>query len=314
MRTQSLRTLWIAVLLAVASGGQGCAHGSGAAGERSTRPWSLGSGASRGDESSFEDLMRSADRFRENGDTERALVGYLRALNRDPERPLARIRLAQLQLPKDPERAAAGFRHVLLASPDDARALTGLGVASLALGRLEEARAAFERAAESSPESALPRAGQAVALDLLGRHEEARAKLASARDLHPDDAWLLNNFGVSRLLARDFAGAESALRAAAELESDDTTALNNLGLALGGQGRYAEALSVFLAAGSERAARNNLGYVYYLNGRYREAVEQYELALAADGGEARVVFANLNSALAALQGETARAATPVEPR
>jgi Flp pilus assembly protein TadD len=295
--------VWAVLLLAAAAGAQGCAHGFGTGGDRPARPWSLGSDRDRSDDTSFEDLMRSADRFRENGDVERAVVGYLRASNRDPERPLARVRLAQLQLPHDPERAAAGFRQVLVASPDDARALAGLGVASLALGRLEEARAAFEQAAKSAPESALPRAGQAVALDLLGRHEEAREKLAGARDLHPEDAWLLNNFGVSRLLARDWPGAEAALRAAAELESDDTTALNNLGLALGGQERYREALSAFLDAGSERAARNNLGYVYYLNGRYREAVDQYELALAADGGEVRVVFANLNAALDALEGK-----------
>ncbi|MGH7288726.1 MAG: tetratricopeptide repeat protein, partial [Myxococcota bacterium] len=125
----------------------------------------------------------------------------------------------------------------------------------------------------------------------------AHDQLSIARNLHPDEAWLLNNLGVSRLIAGDWAGAEAALRVATELEPDDPAAFNNLGLALGRQGRYREALVAFQHAGSERAAHNNLGFVHFLNGQYPEAVAQYELALAADGGEARVVLENLNAAL-----------------
>lgn len=286
MTLRNLRRVWLASILVAVSG---CAHLPGR------------DSASRRAEPAWEELMRAADRSRDAGDIEQALVGYLRAWHREPERPLARIRLAQLQLPQDPERAAAGFRQVLAGSPDDPRALAGLGVAALALGRLEESLAAFETASRHAPESALAHAGQAVALDLLGRPDAAREQLAIARELHPDDAWLLNNLGVSRLVAHDWTGAEAALRAATELEPDDATAFNNLGLALARQERYAEALAAFLGAGSERAARNNLGYAYFLNGHYREAVGQYELALTAEGGDARVVLDNLNVALDALE-------------
>jgi len=82
---------------------------------------------------------------------------------------------------------------------------------------------------------------------------------SGAKPIRTSRASLLN-LGVSRLVARDWVGAEAALRTATELEPDDTTAFNNLGLALAGQGRYAEALAVFLDVGDERAARNNLGY------------------------------------------------------
>lgn len=287
---------WLWALVVALAGSAGCAQF-----------WSLGSGERR-DDASWEELMRSADRFRESGDSERALVGYLRALHHEPDRPLARVRLAQLQLPRDPARAGAGFRRVLAVEPDDSRALAGLGMSALALGRLEEARAAFEKAAQRAPESALAHAGGAVALDLLGRPEEAHDQLSIARNFHPDEAWLLNNLGVSRLLAGDWAGAEAALRVATELEPDDPAAFNNLGLALGRQGRYREALVAFQHAGSERAARNNLGFVHFLNGQYPEAVAQYELALAAEGGEARVVLENLNAALDVMERKPANRA------
>jgi Flp pilus assembly protein TadD len=267
----------------------------------SGRPWALASGSATPDERTWEDLMRAADRFRANRDLERATVGYVKALHRDPKRPLPRIRIAQLQLREDPESAAAGFRSVLAIEPDSVQAHAGLGMASLADGRLQQAHDSFERAAEGAPESPLVHAGLAVTLDLLGEPDAAREQLEVAQQLRPETPWLLNNLGVSRLLVGDWVGAETALRAALEGEPGDPTALNNLGIALGRQGRYAEAFAAFRNAGDERAAFNNLGYVCFLNGSYTEAIGHYERALAADGDDAGVVFGNLNAAVDALE-------------
>jgi Flp pilus assembly protein TadD len=300
MTWQWRRTATAGVLLALFAGTSGCASMFSATAER------LGfrSEGRRGDDPTWEDQMRAADRFRDKGDIERAWVGYLRAWQQDPERPLARIRLAQLQLPRDPQRAAEGFRLVLASHPDDARAWAGLGVAALALGRLEEARTAFSEARKRAPDSALAHAGEATALDLLGRSEDARAALEKAHDRHPEEVWLLNNMAVSQLLARDGRGAEATLRTVLALDPADDTARNNLGLALGGQERYAEAYAVFRDVGGEQAARNNLGYVLFLNGHHAEAVREYEHALAADGEETRAVLANLNAALDAIDADS----------
>jgi len=43
-----------------------------------------------------------------------------------------------------------------------------------------------------------------------------------------------------------------------------------------------------------------------LNRQYRAAVDQYELALAAEGGDARIVLANLNLALDAMEKPAAQ--------
>lgn len=292
MTRRRITTGLAALLLATTT--SGCASLWGAAAER----WGLGGD----DEPSWEEQMRTGDRARDAGDHERALVAYLRAWQLDPQRPQAPIRLAQLQLERDPQLAAKAFRRVVTRYPDEAAAWSGLGVASLALGRLEEARAAFAEAAAHAPDSALAHAGEATALDLLGRPEEAGAALARAQERHPDQVWLLNNTAVSRLLARDWEGAEAGLRTVLAIDPEDRTARNNLGLALGGQERYREALEAFRAAGDEQAARNNLGYVLALNGHHRDAVKEYERALASDGPATRAVLANLRSALDAMNG------------
>jgi Flp pilus assembly protein TadD len=251
-------------------------------------------------EASWEELMARADRDRLAGDVDQATVGYLRALQEDPDRSLSRIRIAQIQLTSQPAQAAATFRRVLEMEPDSVRAQAGLGLAALAIGEIGEARQAFEATVASAPESAVARAGLAVSLDLLGESAAAADQLARAQTLRPEDAWLLNNLGVSRLLAGDWPGAEAALRAAASLDPGDSAVGNNLGLALGRMERYEEALAAFRSAGDERAAQNNLGYVYFLNGMYAAAIAQYESALAVPGADAEIVLDNLNAALDAL--------------
>lgn len=258
-------------------------------------------------ERSWEELMASADRQRKAGKAEEALVGYLRALQRDPDRSLSRIRIAQIQLATQPEQAAATFRRVLESDPESVRARAGLGLAALASGKISEARAAFEETVMRAPDSATARAGLAVSLDLLGEPDAAAAQLARAQTLRPEDGWLLNNLGVSRLLAQDWIGAEAALRAASALDPGDSTTRNNLGLVLGRQQRYEEALALFRATGDERAAQNNLGYVYFLNGMYAEAIAQYESALAAPGEDAKIILDNLNIALDAQEDAPALA-------
>ncbi len=255
---------------------------------------------SRADPDWREDVRR-ADHFREAGDRDRALLGYLEALRREPESSVPRVRIAYLHLAQDPERAASIFASVIEDDPDAAAAHTGLGLAELGKGRLEEARLALERAVELTPDSARAVGALAVVYELLDRRPAALAMAERARELAPKDARLVNNVGVSHLVAGDYAGAEQAFRRAVLLDPRDLALRNNLGLALGRQGRYEQALEEFREAGTEQAAENNLGYVYFLNGRHTEAIAHYERALAASGPDGRKVLENLNAALDALE-------------
>jgi Flp pilus assembly protein TadD len=262
-------------------------------------------GGSRADPSLAEELRR-ADRFREAGDRDRALLGYLEAYRLAPDDSSPRVRIGYLHLAEDPERAASIFAGVIEDDPDAGAAHAGLGLAELGMGRLEQARLALERAVELAPDSARAVGALAVVYELLGRRPAALELGERARELAPKDARLVNNVGVSHLVAGDWAGAEHAFRTAVLLDPRDLALRNNLGLALGRQGRYEQALEEFREAGTEQAAENNLGYVYFLNGRYTEAIAHYERALAAPGPDGRKVLENLNAALDALEASRSR--------
>ncbi len=245
----------------------------------------------------WRESLRRADRFREAGDRDRALLGYLEAHRLAPESSVPRVRIGYLHLAQDPERAASIFAGVIEDDPEAAAAHTGLGLAELGIGRLEQARLALERAVELAPDSARAVGALAVVYELLDRRPAALELAKRARELAPKDARLVNNVGVSQLVAGDYAGAEQAFRTAVLLDPRDLALRNNLGLALGRQGRYEQALEEFREAGTEQAAENNLGYVYFLNGRYGDAIAHYERALAASGPDGRKVLENLNAAL-----------------
>lgn len=246
---------------------------------------------------SVEEILREADRLTRGGQIDRALAGYIEALQADPKSPIPRARIANLQLRKDPERAEALFRDLAAEQPDLALAHAGLGLALLARDRLAQAEAPLLRATLLDPSLANAHTGLSVVYDLRGRHEDAQRHALQARELSPRDPTMANNLGVSYLLSGDFVSAEGALRAAALLDSNDPAIRNNLGVALGRQGRYDEALEQFLRAGPEQAAYNNLGYVYLLDRKLDEAIEQFERALRADGDQRLVVLRNLNAAL-----------------
>ncbi len=246
---------------------------------------------------SVEEILRDADQMTRAGQIDRAVVGYIDALRADPDSPIPRARIANLQLSRDPERAEALFREIIASMPDAAVAHAGLGLALLARNRPDEAEQPLRRALELDPELANAHTSLSVVYDLQGRSAEAREHARRAHELAPRDPTTANNLGVSYLLSGEFAEAERAFRAAALVAPRDPAIRNNLGVALGRQGHYGEALDQFLRAGSEQAAYNNLGYVYLLDGRLDEAIAQFERALQAEGDQKLVVLRNLNAAL-----------------
>lgn len=251
-----------------------------------------------------EQILQDADQMTRAGQIDRAVVGYIDALRADPDSPIPRARIANLQLSRDPERAEALFRDIISAQPDAAVAYAGLGLALLARNRLDEAEEPLRHALELDPKLANAHTTLSVLYDLQGRPDEARLHALRARELSPRDPTAANNLGVSYLVAGEFAQAEKTFREAALLAPNDPAVRNNLGVALGRQGHYGEALDQFLRAGSEQAAYNNLGYVYLLDGRLDEAIEQFERALQAEGDHRLVVLRNLNAALDARERGT----------
>ena len=85
---------------------------------------------------------------------------------------------------------------------------------------------------------------QGAVLDQMGRHDEAQRYYATALRIAPAEASVLSNLGLSYALSKDLVRAESTLRRATTQAGADTRVRQNLALAVGLQGRLAEAQTI----------------------------------------------------------------------
>lgn len=159
-----------------------------------------------------------------------------------------------------------------------ARALQGVGLSELGLGREDAAGAALEEAVAADP--TLWRAWNA-----LGRYYDnqsdwpaAEAAYLQAMSLQPDDPAILNNLGISYSRQDRFAEAEGMYRQALAIDPSSKATENNLRLAIAWQGRYAEALNG-VPADEAPDALNNVGYIAMMNGDYATAERLFVRAL-----------------------------------
>jgi Flp pilus assembly protein TadD len=151
-----------------------------------------------------------------------------------------------------------------------ARALQGLGLTELTLGREDAAASFLEQAV--ALDASLWRAWNA-----LGRYHDNREAWRDAEDayskalaLAPDNATIPNNLGISYTRQQRYAEAEGQFRRALAINPDLDAAQTNLRLAVAWQGRYAEALTG--VSDDEAAdALNNVGYIAMRNGDYHTA-------------------------------------------
>jgi Flp pilus assembly protein TadD len=178
----------------------------------------------------------------------------------------------------DPRRAAEVYGERYRANPKDAEAALRYGMALRANGQRAQAVAVLEQAslAHSGNKQLLAAYGRALAdngnfqqafdvlsrahspdnpdwrilsvqgtaLDQMGKHEEARGYYTSALRIAPDEPSVLSNLGMSYVLSRDLPRAEETLRKAQASGRADPRVRQNLALAVGLQGRFAEAETI----------------------------------------------------------------------
>ena len=102
---------------------------------------------------------------------------------------------------------------------------------------------------------------QGTALDQMGKHAEARGYYASALRIAPDEPSVLSNLGMSYVLSRDLPKAEETLRKAQATGRADARVRQNLALAVGLQGRFAEAETIARADLPPDEAAANVAYL-----------------------------------------------------
>ncbi len=155
---------------------------------------------------------------------------------------------ARLAQGPTPEAARPLIGALLAANPNDADALTLLGMIEQRASNSEAALAALGRARALEPRNPARLGNHALALKRAGRFDEAIAALEQALLLRPGAAVTLANLGACLIEAGRSAEALDRLRQALTVNPEHFDALNNLGVALARTGQPGEALAAYARA------------------------------------------------------------------
>jgi Flp pilus assembly protein TadD len=191
------------------------------------------------------DLDSYRDRFRANPKDAGAALQYGTALRATGQR----------------SQAVAVLEQATIAHPSDKALLAAYGRALEDNGNFQQAFDVLSRAHSPDDPDWRILSAQGAALDQLGRYEEARQYYASALKIAPEASSVLSNLGLSYLLSKDLPKAEEVLRRANGQADADPRVRQNLALAVGLQGRLAEAETIVKADRPPEEAAANVAYL-----------------------------------------------------
>src|ERR1700752_5113720 len=180
-----------------------------------------------------------------DSDPRRAVEVYGERYRADPKNADVALAYGQaLRATGQRSQAAAVLEQATIAHPGNKALLAGYGRALADNGNSQAAFDVLSRA--HSPDNPDWRilSVQGAALDQMGKHAEARGYYASALRIAPDEPSVLSNLGLSYVLSRDLPRAEETLRKAQATGRADARVRQNLALAVGLQGRFAEAQTI----------------------------------------------------------------------
>ena len=197
-----------------------------------------------------------------DADPRRSVEVYGERYRANPKDADAALRYGQaLRATGQRAQAVAVFEQATIAHSGNKALLAGYGRALADNGNFQRAFDVLTRA--HSPDNPDWRilSVQGTALDQLGRHEEARRYYASALQIVPEEPSVLSNLGLSYVLSKELPKAEETLRRAHASTRADARVRQNLGLAVGLQGRFAEAEGIVKADLPAEEAAANVAYL-----------------------------------------------------
>jgi Flp pilus assembly protein TadD len=190
------------------------------------------------------DAIERAEAALAEGDVDRGLFFYVKALKYEPEDAALLYRIGRIHDHRgNAEMAARAYTLALRANPDLVPALESRGL--LLLANDEEVRAEQDLKRAVALDASAWRAYNGLGLieDRKGNHDNAISHYSAALDVESGVAEILNNRGYSRMLAGKPRGAEADLRQAAALGY--RRAWVNLGALLASTRQYELAVDAF---------------------------------------------------------------------
>ncbi|ANW02233.1 tetratricopeptide repeat protein [Bradyrhizobium icense] len=181
-------------------------------------------------------------------DPRRDLQLYQERYRADPKDADAALKYGKaLRATGQRSQAVAVLEQASIAHPGNKLLLAAYGRALADNGNFQQAFDVLGRAHSPDDPDWRLLSAQGATLDQLGRYEEARQYYASALKIVPDHPSVLSNLGLSYVLSKDLPKAEERLRRAHSLAGTDPRVRANLALAVGLQGRFAEAEKIVKA-------------------------------------------------------------------
>ena len=215
---------------------------------------------------SEEDALTRAERAIEEGETDKALFYFVRALQFRPDNVDVLMQIAEIQMRRqDFALAKRAFLIAIQHEPNHSSALEGLGLMYMAEGKDDEAISNLTSAVAN--DERLWRAHNALGVyaDKAADYSTALQHYDLALSINPEAAHVLNNRGYSRYLAGDIEGATLDLYTAAN-DWGFLHAWANLGKIYAEEGLYRDAIKTYKLVMSEANALNNTGYSAIENG------------------------------------------------
>lgn len=229
--------------------------------------------------SSPAEAMQRGDLALSQGDLDRALFEYIRALDLDPKHADALYKIGMIHSMRgNLPLAEMAFRWSLQENPDHLGSLTGLGVLLLKKREYSESRGYLKKAVAMNDRIAPAHNALGVIADLDRDYPRAQQHYAKAMESSAKSASLMNNLGYSRYLGGNLKGAGSAFREALLLDPNYELAWRNLALVYTRQGRYDEAVETLTKVQDEAKAYNDVGYILMVDGKLDKAKGYFEEA------------------------------------
>ena len=195
-------------------------------------------------------------------DPRRDLDAYRERFKANPRDSEAALKYGKaLRATGQKSQAVAVLEQASMAEPGNQALLAGYGRALADNGNFQQAFDVLSRAHSPDAPDWRILSVQGTALDQMGKHGEARGYYASALRIAPDEPSVLSNLGLSYVLSRDLPKAEETLRKAQATGRADPRVRQNLALAVGLQGRFAEAETIARADLPPDEAAANVAYL-----------------------------------------------------
>jgi Flp pilus assembly protein TadD len=218
------------------------------------------------------DAISKADAALHGGDTDLALLYYIRALEMDESSYEAAYKIGQIHTRRKNYRLAQmAFQLIPDSDSKYAGGLEGLGIIQLENRKYDDAEKLFAKAIDADHQRWEAHNGLGVIADLRNQHATAQSHYQVALNYKPESVRVLNNLGYSKYLSGEWHAALEYFRVVVKSDPGYERAWMNMGLIHARREQYPQALGDFRHVMDEAHANNDVGYIALMDGRYKEA-------------------------------------------